>query len=356
MVLIPTTVLKIDPESPEPFLIDRAAALIRQGRLVAFPTETVYGLGADALDRAAISRIYEAKQRPAGDPVIAHIHEQAQLPALSIDTPEAAFALAEHFWPGPLTLVLRRAPQVPDNIASGRDTVAIRMPAHPVARALLAAAETPIAAPSANRFTRPSATTAQHVMEDLDGRIDLILDGGPTNIGLESTVVDLTGPAPVILRPGGLVIDALRAVIPSVTLLPRYSGDDALEVAPGQMLKHYSPNAHVCLFRGPLYTVLLAMQAAAREHIETGAIVGMLVADEDRHHLEKDLDPAVIISTLGPRNDLRAISHNLFAGLRYLDSCPVDVILTRGFGREGLGAALWDRLTRAAEGHVIEVR
>ena len=342
--------LKVDPVAPEPEPIHTAAEALRAGKLVAFPTETVYGLGANALDAAAIERIYHAKQRPAGDPVIAHIHQLGQLDSLAVTIPVSAYALAEAFWPGPLTLVLKRASTVPANIATGRDTIAVRMPAHPVARVLLGEAGIPIAAPSANTFTRPSATTAAHVLEDLAGRVDIVLDGGETTIGLESTVVDLTGERPVVLRPGGAVLADLREVIPDVTLAPRFSENSEQETSPGQMLKHYSPRAGVMVFSGAVDAVLAAMRAAVWQHVAAGRRVGVMVADEDRRHFEEG-----IVVALGSRDDLKAISHRWFAALRDLDAQGVDVILTRDFGREGLGAALWDRLLRAAEGRVIAV-
>jgi L-threonylcarbamoyladenylate synthase len=349
-----TRILRVDPQHPEEANIQIAAQTIRAGGLVAFPTETVYGLGANALDAQALDRIYLAKDRPSSDPIIAHIATLAQLHSLAIDVPEQLVALlAEHFWPGALTLVLKRAPHVPANIATGLNTIAVRMPAHPVARALILASGVPIAAPSANTFTRPSATTAHHVLEDLLDRVDILLDGGETNIGLESTVLDLTNPqTPIILRPGGVLLDDLRRILPTVQLAPRYLTTDEATSSPGQLLKHYSPRAKIKLFTGPLYSVLLAMKEMAQSHQKRGEKVGLLIATEDCHHLAE----YGIIHALGKRDDLKAISHNLFAGMRQLDSQKVDVILTRDFGRTGLGAALWDRLLRASEGRVIDVQ
>lgn len=351
-----TQVLKVNPYHPEADHITQAADALRAGRLVAFPTETVYGLGANALNADAIARIYSAKQRPAGDPVIAHIHQAEQLLMLATDVPELAYRLAKFFWPGPLTLVLQRAPGVPANIASGLNTVAVRMPHHPVAVALLRATGLPVAAPSANTFTRPSATTAAHVLEDLDGHVDIVLDGGPTTIGLESTVVDLTAPAPVVLRPGGVSLESLRAIIPEITLAPRFLRlDDDTETpsaSPGQLVKHYSPRAEMLLFSGPVDAVIAQMQFTAQRLGSQGKRVGVLAPDEEFDYFAKMAE----VKLLGPRDDLAAISHSLFAAIRMLDGRDVDVILVRDFGREGLGAALWDRLLRAAEGRVIEVK
>lgn len=349
-----TRILQVNPNQPNDENIQIAAHIIRNGGLVAFPTETVYGLGANALDGDALDRIYQAKERPTSDPIIAHIAHIDQLHQLAIQIPlHVVTRLAERFWPGALTLVLHRAPHIPANIATGLNTIAVRMPAHPIAHALIAASGVPIAAPSANTFTRPSATTAQHVLEDLQDRVDVVLDGGETNIGLESTVIDLTNPdIPIILRPGGVLLDELRAILPNIQLAPRYLKADEATSSPGQMLKHYSPRAKIKLFAGPLYSMLLAMKETAQSHLNRGEKVGLLIANEDCHHLT-DFG---ILYPLGKRDDLKTISHNLFAGMRYLDSQKVDVILTRDFGRSGLGAALWDRLLRAAEGRVIDVQ
>ncbi len=357
--LMKTRVIKVNPTRPDAAAIRQAAEVLRGGGLVAFPTETVYGLGANALDSNAIEGIYRAKQRPASDPVIAHIHHPSELDLLAIDIPAIARRLATVFWPGALTMVLKRAPGVPDNIATGTNTVAIRMPSHPVAQALLIAANLPIAAPSANTFTRPSATTATHVLEDLDGRIDLLLDGGETTIGLESTVIDLTGERPIVLRPGGVLLEHLRAFVPDVMLAPKYMGasgkTDTSEVAavsPGQMIKHYSPRAELMLFDGRDMSVVVAtMQKSVQRLNAQGKRVGVLAPDEEHLYFAKEAQ----VKLLGSRDDLQAIGHSLFASMRMLDGRDVDVILVHGFGQDGLGAALWDRLLRAAEGKVIRV-
>ena len=355
LVLVPekidTLVLKIDPNRPDPTLIQQAAQLLCQGRLVAFPTETVYGLGASALDATAIDRIFQAKQRPANDPVIAHISDIEQLTQVALDVPGVAYDLARQFWPGPLTLVLKRAPHVPANIAAGLDTVAIRMPSHPVARALIRAAQIPIAAPSANTFTRPSSTLAAHVLEDLDGSVDLILDAGSATIGLESTVLDLTNAEqPVVLRPGGIALESLQKIIPNVKMNPLYLKDEAAS-SPGQLLKHYSPHTRLLVYSGEREAVLDAMRREIDQQVANHQSVGLLIADEDALLF----DSPARIQTLGSIQDISTISQNLFAGLRSLDRAGVDVILTRDFGRAGLGAALWDRLFRAAEGNIIEI-
>ncbi|MEE4278317.1 MAG: L-threonylcarbamoyladenylate synthase [Halieaceae bacterium] len=345
-----TQILTVDPLNPDSEAIAAAARLLRAGELVAFPTETVYGLGANAMDAAALGRIFTAKQRPRSDPIIAHIASLDQLPELTRDLPDAVHELAAEFWPGPLTFILKRSPAVPDAIAEGRDTIAVRMPAHSVAHALLKAAQIPVGAPSANTFTRPSATTAAHVDEDLGGRIAMILDGGPTTIGLESTVLDLTGPSPRVMRPGGVTLEALREKLPGVEFAPSYVSEADGSASPGQMLKHYSPRATVRLYRSDRPAeALRAMARDAAEATAQGLSVGALVCDEDAAALG-----AVAVETLGPQDDLEALGRRLFIGLRQLDARGADLILVRDPGRAGLGAALWDRLLRAAEGVVID--
>ncbi|WP_238389235.1 L-threonylcarbamoyladenylate synthase [Urbifossiella limnaea] len=236
----------MDPDNPDPALIERAAAVIRAGGLVAFPTETVYGLGANALDAAAVGRIFAAKGRPATNPVIVHVADVSDAVNVTAEWPATAGALAARFWPGPLTLVLPRGPAVPDVVTAGGPTVAVRCPAHPVARALIRAAGVPIAAPSANRSTELSPTRAEHVVKGLAGRIDLILDGGRCQGGIESTVVDMTGTRVRVLRPGLITSPMLEAVVGSIDS-QREPSTSTIARSPGQMAKHYSPHTPVVL-------------------------------------------------------------------------------------------------------------
>lgn len=352
---IETRVLHVDSNAPAPDIIQIAAETLRAGGLVAFPTETVYGLGANALDETAINRIYAAKNRPSHDPIIAHIYSIDQLDTLAVNIPAAARQLAQAFWPGPLTLVLKRAPQVPANIAAGLDTIAVRMPGHPVARALLKAAQIPVAAPSANTFTRPSSTTAEHVLNDLQGQINIVLDGGASTIGLESTVIDLSGELPTVLRPGGVVVEDLRRMVPSVKFEPKQIQMDKNtepSVSPGMLSKHYSPRASVMLFDGPPNVVIVAMCDTAQRLNANGKRVGILSPDDEADHFT-ELGARII--ALGQSDDIAAIGRVLFGAMRALDSQGVDTILVHSFGHEGLGAAIWDRLLRAAEGQVIRV-
>jgi len=347
-----THVLRVDPDQPAAEAIGRAAEVIRRGGLVAFPTETVYGLGADALNPDAVARIFSAKGRPAHDPLIVHVAEAADLSRVARAVPEMAQRLAAHFWPGPLTLVLPRADIVPLIVTAGGPTVAVRCPAHPVALALIRAAATPIAAPSANRFGEPSPTTAQHVLDDLAGRFDLLLDGGPTAVGVESTVLDLTRDPPTILRPGGVTREALEVELGRVATLEREAREAGALASPGLLDRHYAPRAELWLFTGPRERVLAAMRQYAREAAQVGRRVAALVADEDLAALA---DAPLTLQSVGPAADLALVARNLFAALRNLDMQGVDVILARDFGRRGLGLAVHDRLTRAAAGRVIKL-
>lgn len=351
---IDTRVYTINPQHPEPEAIQIAASVIRAGGLVAFPTETVYGLGANALDSAALSRIYEAKQRPTADPLIVHIVDLDQLDVLAVDIPAQARALAQAFWPGPLTMVLKRAPHVPENVAQGRKTIAVRMPAHPVARALIEAAATPIAAPSANTFTRPSSTSAQHVLEDLNGRVEVVLDGGDALIGVESTVIDMTQTPPIILRPGGVLMEDLQQIIPDVQMKTQYLSEQQVESAasPGMMLKHYSPRAKLLLFDGNADVMRVAIRDTAQRLIANQKRVGILATDEEADSYVKI---GARILALGSASDLDVIARRLFGAMRALDAQQVDVILVHSFGKDGIGAVIWDRLVRAAEGKIITV-
>lgn len=338
----------VDARNPDPQLIAEAAAVIRAGGLVAFPTETVYGLGADGLNPAAVARIFEAKERPPTDPLILHIAEPEALASLVLEVPQAARELANRFWPGPLTLVLPKRPVVPDIVTAGLPTVAVRMPAHPVALALIRAAGTPVAAPSANRFGHTSPTTAQHVLEDLGGRIDLILDAGPTPVGVESTVLDLTGPLPTILRPGGLPREAIEAVVgPVAVRVPAQAGPMP---SPGMFPKHYAPRAEMVFLQGPAAWTRTTMRELVARYVAEGHRVGVLIAEEDQEALAGLPVESVV---LGPEDDLEGIARRLYEGLRELDGRGLSLILARDFGERGLGLAIRDRLTRAAGGRVI---
>ena len=352
-----TLVLTISPDAIPADAIALAADLLRAGEVVAFPTETVYGLGADATNAAAVARIFAAKERPLSDPLIVHLAEAAQLAEVARDIPPEAERLAERFWPGPLTLVLPRQERIPAIVAAGGDTIGVRVPAHPVALALLRAANLPVAAPSANRFMHTSPTTAAHVLADLDGRIACVLDGGPTPVGVESTVVDLTTSPPRLLRPGGITLEELQTILPDIrapepTNAPKRARADEPAHAPGQRERHYAPHTHLVVFDATGAAALAAMLAAARDALARGERVGALAADEEAATLE---DAGVRVARLGPANDLAALSRRLYAALRELDAAGLDVLLAHSYGREGLGLAIEDRLRRAAGGKLRAV-
>src|SRR5947209_4718206 len=278
---IHTEVIKIDPLHPEGAKIERAAGMIRRGEVVVFPTETVYGLGADALQTRAVEGIFAAKGRPFSDPLIVHIASEDALKDLTSAIPDQVKQLTRAFWPGPLTLILPRSRLVPKLVTAGLETVAVRMPGHPVALALIRAAGSPIAAPSANRFMHVSPTTAQHALADLDGRVPLILDGGACTVGVESTVLDLCSNRATILRPGGVSLEAVRMVLPGVQLLTRQKVahdhsqmDTAVRKSPGQLLTHYAPAIPLLLFDGTVEEMHAAMLAEVRRRREQGEYVG----------------------------------------------------------------------------------
>lgn len=312
---------------------------------MAFPTETVYGLGAHALDRGAVARIFAAKNRPASDPLIVHVTTLDAMRPLVTDLSRTVHDLASTFWPGPLTIVTHRSALVPDEVSAGLDTVALRMPSHPVARALLDACGLPLAAPSANLFSRPSPTQASHVLADLGGRVDLIIDGGPTTMGLESTVIDLTRLPPTVLRPGAIDLDALRAVIGDVSSRQPVM-DEGVMRSPGMMVRHYSPLTPVMLFNGDRGAALGDLKREAEKRIDRGETVVVLAFDEDL----REFDPAQVrIVELGREDDPPAIGARLYAALRESDALQGDVILVRTITtHHPLSEAIQDRLRRAS--------
>jgi len=332
---VQTTIREVDPETPEAEAIAEAAELLRQGDLVAFPTETVYGLGANALNAEAVARIFAAKGRPARNPLIVHVAEVSAAQEIVMAWPESALRLAEAFWPGPLTLVLPRHPRIPDSVTGGGPTVGVRIPAHPVAQALLRAAGVPVAAPSANRSLQLSPTRAEHVFRSLNGRVPLILDGGATRGGLESTVLDLSGEVPQLLRPGLLGPTEIEAVIgpirrPGERPAP---SDEAPLPAPGMLSRHYAPRAPLELTAdGP---------ARLRQLLAQGRHVGWLTFEPTPPNL-----PGLKVLSLSREPALYA--SRLYAALHELDAAGVDAILVDIPPAEEAWMAVRDRLERAA--------
>jgi len=355
-----TRVIDVDRERPDPSAIEEAAAALREGKLVVFPTETVYGLGAHALDPIAVQKIFDAKERPANDPLIVHLAHIGQVNQCAAGMPAGARKLALSFWAGPLTLILQKKPEVPDLVTAGLPSVALRVPSHRVARALMEMAGIPIAAPSANRFSRPSPTTAAHVIDDLDGRVDLILDGGPTDIGLESTIVDFTADPPVLRRPGGITFEQVRSLVPEVIVQSGQGGAEEPQSAPGQMTRHYAPKAELTLYEGPSDAVVRRVAADLRSATAAGDRVGILAPEEDLSALAPDIAARATsgrIETIpyGSRNDLERSARELYASIRTLDATGVAKIFAIGVGAEGLARAIHDRLIRAADGRVRTV-
>jgi L-threonylcarbamoyladenylate synthase len=345
-----TLQLVADPHDPERSraAIEQAAAILRNGGTVAFPTETVYGLGAHALDASAVARIFEAKQRPAWDPLIVHIADFAAVHSLAAAIPEAARVWMERFWPGPLTLLFEKRSEVPDAVTAGRSKVGLRMPRHPVAQALLRAAGVPVAAPSANRFGHVSPTTALHVLADLDGRIDAVLDGGPCEHGVESTVVDAASDPCVLYRPGAVSLAQLAELWPRVVAYQERdhvpgSLPEALP-SPGVGIRHYAPRASLTLVEpGP-------MQAAElRQALSTGLLQGStgLLLPEGTLSVHA-VPPGVVIVPWGRWSEPESMASTLFAGLRALDAMGVATIVCPLPTAEGIGAAIRDRLQKAA--------
>ncbi len=349
-----TQVLRVDPQHPEPDPIRRAAQILRSGGLVAFPTETVYGLGADALNAKAVARIFQVKGRPSYDPIIVHVADMTGLEQVVSEVPAVVYRLAQRWMPGPLTLVLPKDPRVPDVVTAGKPTVAVRMPAHPVALALIREAGCPIAAPSANRFGHTSPTRAEHVLADLGDAVDLVLDAGPTPIGVESTVLDLTQEPPVILRPGGAPREALEALLGPIQVLSKTAAPEDVR-APGTLPRHYAPEgSQLWLFVGPQPLVRNRIRATLNHLLSQGRRVGVLLPQEDLDAMTFPEHPALRVISLGPEADPREMARRLFAGLRHLEGQGVEVILARDVVPRDLGLAVRDRLYRAAE-RVIHV-
>lgn len=355
-----TRILKVDPARPDTAAIEEAAELLRGGKLVVFPTETVYGLGAHALDPDAVQKIFDAKERPATDPLIVHIAHIGQVNQVAVGMPPGARKLALSFWAGPLTLILKKKPEVPDIVTAGLPNVAVRVPSHRVARALMEMSGIPIAAPSANRFSRPSPTTAAHVIEDLDGRVDLILDGGPADIGLESTIIDFSVDPPVLRRPGGITLEQVQSLVPEVLAQPGSANPDEPQTSPGQLTRHYAPRAELTLFEGPSGGVVERMAADARKMVAQGWRVGILAPEEDLTALAPLIAASAVLGKIevqpfGARADVERAARELFAAIRAIDATGVDVIFASSLGNDGLARAIRDRLARAAEGRIRTV-
>lgn len=358
-----------------------AARILREGGLVAFPTETVYGLGGNALDAEAAGKIYAAKGRPSDNPLIAHISCVKELEPLVKEVPEAGRKLMEAFWPGPLTMIFPKSAKVPYGTTGGLDTVAVRMPDDPVANRLIALAGVPVAAPSANTSGRPSPTTADHVWQDMNSRIDMIIDGGPVGIGVESTIVDVSSAIPTVLRPGAITMEMLEAVLGEVAVDPAILGPMSADVkpkAPGMKYKHYAPKAELTLVEpeavrmqaeetgakpedtgrqtfaamnnDQIWRMVAKVKELAQEKLAQGYRVGIICTDESREDY-----PDGIVRSIGARESQASVAHNLYALLREFDDLKVDFIFSESFTQDHLGQAIMNRLSKAAGYKIVRV-
>ena len=347
-----TEVLRIDPENIDEAAIEKAAAYIRDGQLVAFPTETVYGLGADALDPAASKAIYAAKGRPSDNPLIIHIADVESLYEIGEDIPQSAALLAKKYWPGPMTLIVKKKENIPYETTGGLDTVAVRLPSHKIARELIRRSGRFIAAPSANTSGRPSPTKAEHVIEDMDGRIPCIIDGGAVEIGLESTIIDLTEEIPTILRPGAISLSDVKNVTGEARLDPGIVREDEniRPKAPGMRYRHYAPKGELTIIEGEREAVISAITISLETAKKEGKRAAVIACSEsaDRYEGYKVFD----IGALSREDE---IAKNLYDTLRRLDEEKIDVIFSEAFDTPHVGTAIMNRLLKAAGHRVIEV-
>lgn len=348
---INTKIVKVDSENIDYNIIKKAGEIINDGGLVVFPTETVYGIGGDALNDQAVDKIFKAKGRPQDNPLIVHIAEMHDIYNLSGEVPDKAKLLAEKFWPGPLTMILYKKDIISDKISGGLKTVALRMPINKIALALIKESGKPIAAPSANISGRPSPTEVSHVIEDLMGKVDMIIDGGSTYIGLESTVVDMTSPLPMILRPGGVSREEIANILGDCNYDSAIikGSENTVPKSPGQKYKHYSPKAKVVLYKGQMEKITYRINEDYDRLTKQGLKVGIMstLQTEDFYWEKTKI-------CIGDRTKPLTISSNLFKGLRDFDHLGVDIILAEEVDEKGLGKAIMNRLDKSAD-EVIEV-
>jgi len=335
-----TKILEINPKRIDLAKIKIAAEEIKKGNLVAFPTETVYGLGADVLNEKAVAKIFQAKGRPFNDPLIAHIADIKELYKLSKQVPPVALKLAKAFWPGPLTLVLKKSELVSGIVTAGLDTVAVRMPADNIALSLIREAKTPIAAPSANLFGRTSPTTAQHVADDLDGKIEMIIDGGKTKVGVESTVLDVTVEPVQVLRSGGISVEKLKEVIGQVKISKEL--EEGFR-SPGMLGSHYSPQAKLILVEKKGDAQVEEIRRLASKYIAQGLKVGIMAKEENQNKYN-----GFEVKVIGKGTELEICAANLFAILRSFDKEGFEIIIAEGLEERDLGLAIMERLRKAA--------
>lgn len=347
--------IKLDVNDSNGWDMTEAIEIIRNGGLVAFPTETVYGLGGDAKNSEASKKIYEAKGRPSDNPLIVHIHDFSELEEIAMEVPEDARVLNQAFWPGPLTMIVKKNEVIPLTTTGGLDTVAIRMPSHPIARTFLTESNVMIAAPSANTSGRPSPTVADHVWEDLNGKIDCLIDGGSSDIGLESTIVDLSEGIPTILRPGFINKEMLEKALGKEVridpgILDQNAGKNIRPKAPGMRYKHYAPKGNLIIVEGQEDKVVSEINKLEKEAKKEGKKTGIIFTNED-----KDKYSADVLFAIGNRDDEDSIARNLYAILRECDSKGIDAIFSESFNTPRIGQAIMNRLLKAAGHQVIDI-
>jgi len=347
-----TRIFTIDRNNPDKALLEEAGQLLKQGALVVFPTETVYGLGGDGMQANAAARIYEAKGRPSDNPLILHIADISALEVLAVEVPELAYKLAEKFWPGPLTMILKKSDAVPYATTGGLDTVAIRMPSDEIAREIIRASGTYIAAPSANLSGRPSPTKAEHVIEDLSGRVEVIVDGGDSDIGLESSIIDLSGEVPLILRPGYITKEDFEQIVSEVeydsAVLATKPQESVVAKAPGMKYRHYAPKGQITIVEGETSAVAKKINSLVEEQQAKGVRVAVLCAEETKKNYCCEH-----VFSLGSLKSDKEISAHLFAALRSFDTEQMEVIYSESFENTRLAGAIMNRLRKAAGYQII---
>jgi L-threonylcarbamoyladenylate synthase len=347
--IINTKLVKIDPNNIDYEVLSEAAFIIKNGGTVIFPTETVYGLGANALNDDACDKIYKAKGRPNDNPLIVHINSMDELSKLVKIIPENAKILADKFWPGPLTMIFDKQDIISYKITAGLETVAIRMPQNKIATELIRLSGCPIAAPSANTSGKPSPTLAQHVIEDMLGRVDMIIDGGACDIGLESSVIDMTSETPTILRPGKVTKEDIEKLFGKCDTDPAIikSDEKLVPKSPGQKYRHYSPKVELVLYKGNLSKMVSSIKKDCSDYLRQAKKVG-IIASEQTKKLYDNFNNDIVIKVVGDRKNPLTIASNLFNVLRSFDSTKVDIILSESFNDEGIGGAIMNRLGKAA--------
>lgn len=346
-----TKLIKINDIEKEEYKLKEAAEILQSGGLVAFPTETVYGLGANGLDAKASAKIYAAKGRPSDNPLILHICNEAMLNSLAQNVSETAQKLIKAFWPGPMTLILERQHIVPDQVTGGLNTVGIRMPNHQIALALIKLANTPLAAPSANTSGRPSPTNADTVLADLSGKVEMIIDGGSCEFGLESTIIDCTEQFPTILRPGAITFEMIEQVVGKVKNDPALTSKDSIPKAPGMKYTHYAPKAPMVMLVGAEEKMKFALLDEIKKAEADGQKIAVIVSEE----LSADIPSHIEKAVYGKRTDVAQIAANLYVALRKFDHRNVDIIFAEGTTQKGMGAAIMNRLQKACGYRIIKV-